>query len=257
MSVYNPFGDEKLLGPDSLEFYFWLRHARRSEEPVVVLNAGTGRVAISLAKHAMPSRVIAVEGDEEKRRRGMARGKAAGVEMGWQAGEVASFALRQKAGMVALAEYAFEQLLTLDAQRAALRHLHQRLQIGGKLAFVLNVPDVQAMAASEGSTSGRLRRLEPLVEPKSGQTVYVWESSRYDLSQQRLSRHVVYEMVDQAGLTVRRWHRTFERAYFWPREVQLLLEGMKFDIEALYGGWNDEPFTNTSTQQVWIARKGI
>ena len=266
MTLHNPFANDKLLAPDSFEFYFWLRHARRSEEPVVVLNAGTGRVAISLAQQYI--RMIAVEADEKKRQGGIERSKAAkvgasakglgGCRIVWQAGEPANFTLAHKAGMVAMPDYGFQHLLTLDEQRAALRNIHKHLQIGGKLALVLDVPDVQAMATSQGATGGTLRPLEPMIDPTNGQTIYVWESSRYDLSEQSVSRHVVYEMVDELGVTVRRWHRTFKLAYLWPREVQLLLEGMGFDIEALYGGWNDEPFTCTrSTKQVWVVRKGI
>jgi hypothetical protein len=244
-----------LLSPEAPEFYFWLRHARRSQEPIVLLNAGTGRVAIPLAEQSIG--MIAVEGDEGKRQQGSEESQARGVEIRWQEGQPEDFSLPRKVGMIGMPDETFQELLTLEAQRAALGNIYKRLQIGGKLILVLSVPDVQAMAASQRGAGGTLRRQKPLVEPKSGQTIYLWQASHYNLVQQQLSRHLVYEQVDDTGSTLRRWHRTEQLAYLSPREMQLLLEGMRFEIEALYSGWNDEPFTETSTKQIWVARKGI
>lgn len=249
--------ESALLTPDSAEFYFWLRHARRSEDPIVVLNAGVGRVAWALAQHTQHMRIVAVEADDDMRQTGIAQRASKGLELRWLAGDATNFSLTPKAGMIALPDYAFQQLLTLNAQRTALRHIHQRLQIGGKLVLILDVPDMQALAASQQSTSNPLQRLQPLTDPTTGQLIYVWQSRSYHISEQRASTHLIYELVDQSGETIRRWHRSTEHAYLWPRETQLLLEGMKFDIEACYGGWNDEPLDNHSTIQVWVARKGI
>lgn len=246
-----------VLTPDSAEFYFWLRHARRSEDPIVVLNAGVGRVAWALAQHTQHMRIVAVEADDDMRQRGMAQRPAKSVELRWLAGDATNFSGTPKAGMIVLPDYAFQQLLTLNAQQAALRHIHQRLQIGGKLVLLLDVPDIQALAASQQSASNPLQRLPPLTDPTTGQLIYVWQSREYHISEQTASTHLIYELVDESGQTVRRWHHSSQQAYFWPRETQLLLEGMKFDIEACYGGWNDEPLDDRSTIQVWVARKGI
>lgn len=247
----------RALTPDSAEFYFWLRHARRSEDPIVVLNAGVGRVAWALAQHTEHMRIVAVEADDDMRQTGMAQRPAKSVELSWQAGDATNFSLAQKAGMIAMPDYTFQQLLTLEAQRTALRHIHQRLQIGGKLVLVLDLPDIQALAVSQQSGCNPLQRLQPLTDPTTGQLIYVWQSRTYNLSQQTASTHLIYELVDESGQTIRRWHRSKKHAYLWPREAQLLLEGMKFDIEACYGGWNDEPLDDGSTIQVWVARKGI
>jgi len=257
MTNYHLFLHHHLLTPDSAEFYFWLRHARRSEDPIVVLNAGVGRVAWPLAQYTEHMRIVAVEADDDMRQAGMAQSPAQGVELRWLAGDATNFSLAQKAGMIAVPDYTFQQFFTLEAQRAALRHIHQRLQIGGKLLLVLDVPDMQALAASQQSTSNTLQRLQPLTDPTTGQLIYVWQSRSYNVSQQTRSTHLIYELVDESGQTIRRWHRSAQHAYLWPRETQLLLEGMGFDIEASYGGWNDEPLDDSSTIQVWVARKGI
>jgi SAM-dependent methyltransferase len=255
MESDTPIHQNELLTPDAPEYFFWLRHARRSQEPVVVLYAGAGRVAVPLAQQEI--RVVAVEADEAQRRQGEARSEEAGVLVEWQAGDAESFALRGKAGMMVLAEGSFQRLLTDAAQAAALRRIRDALQVGGKLALALAVPDVQEMARSVTGEGDVLRQERPTVEAESGTLLYRWQSSRYDVGEQRVTTHTIFERVDAEGVTIKRWHRASERAYLWPREVRLLLEGAGFEIEALFGGWNDELLTAASAQQVWVARRGI
>jgi hypothetical protein len=257
MSLNDAFARrDDLLTPDSPEYFFWLRHARRSQEPIVALYAGTGRVAIPLAQQEL--RVVAIEPDEAKRRAGEARSREARLDVHWQAGDAGTFELPRRAGMVILAEHAFQRLLAHEAQQAALRRVYENLQVGGKLALSLAVPDVRELAAGEGESAGsRLRQLSTIVDSESGNPIYCWASHRYDWVEQRVSAHVIYEMVDAEGVTLRRWHRTSELAYIWPRQMRLLLQWAGFEVEALYGGWNDEPFTGHSTEQIWVARKAI
>ncbi|MDQ4075684.1 MAG: hypothetical protein M3220_05475 [Chloroflexota bacterium] len=244
--------DSRFLTSESPEFYFWLRHARRSQEPVVELFAGRGRVAVPLAEQAI--QLIAVEPDEQERREGVRQSKDLPIR--WMAGTPLTFTLERRAGMVFLAGKSFEQLLTLDGQRAALRNIYANLQIGGKLAVDLAMPQIEQIAANSRLGSPP-RPLAPIVDGEVGSTIYRWISERYDPGAQHVSRHLIYEMVDETGTTLRRWHRTLERAFIWPREMQLLLEVTGFEVEVLYGGWNDEPFTADANQQIWLARKGV
>jgi predicted SAM-dependent methyltransferase len=253
LSLYDSFTPrDDLLTPESPEYFFWLRHARRSQEPIVVFYAGTGRVAIPLAQQEL--RVVAIETDEAKRRAGEARSREAGLEIHWQAGDAGTFELSRRAGMMILAEHAFQRLLTHEAQQATLRRVYENLQVGGKLALSLAVPDVRELLAGDES---QLRQVSTLADSESGNPIYRWASHRYNLVEQRVSVHTIYEMVDAEGVTLRRWHRTSELAYIWPRQMRLLLEWAGFEVEALYGGWNDEPFTGDSFEQIWVARKAI
>jgi hypothetical protein len=202
--------------------------------------------------------VAAIEPDDARWRAGEARSREAGVEVHWQTGDAETFELQRRAGMMILAEHAFQRLLAHEAQQAALRRVYENLQVGGKLAFSLAVPNMRELAAGQGEGAGsRLRQLSTTVDSESGNPVYRWASHRYDLIEQHISTHTIYEMVDTEGVTLRRWHRTTELAYIWPRQMRLLLEWAGFEIEALYGGWNDEPFTGDSTEQIWVARKAI
>ena len=257
MTPHSSFAHHEPLTPDSSEFYFWLRQARRSEDPIVLLNAGVGRVALPLAYHTEHMRIVAVEANDELRKKGQGKTQKEGLELAWQAGDATNFTLSSKAGMIALPEYAFEQFLTLNAQQAALRHIHRRLQIGGKLLLVLHLPNIQALAASQRHPNPTLQQFPPLTDPTTGQLIYVWQSETYHINEQTCSTHRIYEQVNESGQTIRRWHHSTQHAYLWPREVQLLLESMKFDIEASYGGWNDEPLGHDSSVQVWVARKGV
>lgn len=243
------------LTPHVPEFFFWLRHARRTQEPVVILAAGAGRVAIPLALEEI--RVLAIEEEEAQRQRGQVAAAQAGADVIWQAGALADFVLPRPAGMIALPDGAFERCLDVPAQRATLALLYERLQVGGKLVVALGMPDVQAMAAQRAEGGSPPRWLGAWGKEGSDGPLHIWEAVRYDLARQRVSRHRVYEVSDSAGLIVRRWQRNHEAAYLWPREMQLLLEGARFEIESCYGGWNDEPLDAAAPIQIWVARKGI
>jgi hypothetical protein len=43
--------------------------------------------------------------------------------------------------------------------------------------------------------------------------------------------------------------------YVFRFEMQHLLELCGFEVEALYGGFEGEPFTDESTEMVWVARR--
>jgi hypothetical protein len=240
------------LDPTTPEFHFWLRHARRSQEPVVELFAGEGRVVRALAEQQL--RLIAVEPDEAKRRAGEARARE--LEIRWDGRNPATFRLERKSGMVFLAGRAFERFLTLEEQKAALANIHAQLQIGGKLAFDLGIPDAESLR-NESKRPGPLRPLDAITDPESGETIYRFASTRYELLQQLAHHHHIYERVGRDGNTIRRWHRTFERAFHWPLGMRLLLEQAGFEVEAGYGGWNDEPLDSQSVEQIWVARRGL
>lgn len=243
------------LTPNEPEFFFWLRHARRAQEPVVILAAGAGRVAIPLAQEEI--RVLAIEGDEAQRQQGQAASAQVGAEVLWQVGKPADFSLPRPAAMIALPDGALERCLDMAAQRATLAFLYGRLQVGGKLVLALGMPDIRAMGAQQAGGGSPLRWQGTVAAQDGDGPIQVWEAVRYDLARQRVSRQRLYEASDSAGLIVRRWQRTDERAYFWPREMRLLLEGARFEIEACYGGWNDEPLDAAAPMQIWVARKGV
>jgi predicted SAM-dependent methyltransferase len=200
--------------------------------------------------------VVSIEPDEAKRRAGESYSREAGLEIHWQEGDAGTFELSRRAGMVIIAGHAFQRLLAHEAQQAALRRVYENLQIGGKLALSLAVPDVRELTAGEGESAGsRLRQLSTIVDSESGNPIYRWVAHRYDMVEQRVSTHTIYEMVDAERVTLRRSHRMSELAYIWPRQMRLLLEWAGFEVEALYGGWNDEPFTGDSSEQIWVARK--
>ena len=49
---------------------------------------------------------------------------------------------------------------------------------------------------------------------------------------------------------------TFTLRYVFREEMARLLEGVGFEVEALYGDCERGAFGPTSTEQVWIARRG-
>jgi hypothetical protein len=240
-----------MIDSNDPEFYFWLRHARRSQEPVVVLDAGTGRVAIPLALQEI--RVVAVEPDEGMRQTGISLAAPAGAHLTWRGEDAQSLRMERRAGMVLMAEGSFQRLLTPDDQRAALLNIHANLQVGGKLALHLMMPTF----ARQESEPGVFRLVESRPAQEPGNSILRWESSQVDPVEQRVLTREMREEIDPSGVSVARRYSSREWTFIWPREMRLMLEVTGFEFEAVYGGWNDEPFAAGSRQQLWLARKGL
>ncbi len=54
---------------------------------------------------------------------------------------------------------------------------------------------------------------------------------------------------------ISRVYRKLGLRYVFRFEMEHLLELSGFQVEALYGGFDGEPFDDTSSEMVWVARK--
>ena len=79
--------------------------------------------------------------------------------------------------------------------------------------------------------------------------------SRYDAASQIMQMRLFYEQYDASGtLESRRAHDLTIRIV-GRSELDLLLQIAGFEIEAVFGGFEGEPFTSTSDHLVVLARK--
>ncbi len=82
-----------------------------------------------------------------------------------------------------------------------------------------------------------------------------WETRKYLTSTQQIDETRIEERLSGEGAVISRVYRKMGLRYVFRYEMQHLLELSGFQVEALYGGFEGEAFTDTSSEMVWVARK--
>lgn len=228
---------------------FYVRRALDTEGPVLELAAGHGRVAIPVA-HAGKD-VIAVDRSSAMVTEGSRRAAMAGVadRMTWVTGDMRTFVAEQPVNLVYIPFRSFLHLHTIQDQLQALDAITRSLRPGGTLILNFFTPDPNVMARLD-----RARRLQTEFIDERGRRVEVWATNSYDAAAQRI-RIDAEELVFQGETLVDETGFTLELRMIYRFEFEHLLARAGFEIEALYGGFDERPYSNVGDEMVWVARK--
>ena len=224
---------------------FWLSLAEREAGPVIEWGAGTGRLAAPLAAAGHDVTAVELSGPMVE------RGERKSGSVGWVVGDMRSVDAGRRYGLAICAFNSFLCLKGIDDALAFLRNAHEHLVPGGLLGV-----EVSAFSPEE------------LVDPPGGPALHHdftrvlpngrldrFSVSRYDASTQLMEMQLFYERYDASGtlenqrahdLTIRITHRD---------ELDLMLRLAGFEVEVVFGGFEDEPFTSTSDHLIVLARK--
>lgn len=224
---------------------FWLALGEREDGPLVEWGAGTGRLAVPLA--CAGHEVTAVEVSERMVEAG--RGKGGAVR--WVRGDMRHASPGREFGLAICAFNSFLCLLSVDDALAFLRNAREHLVAGGLLGI-----EVSAFSPDELSDppGGALLRHDFTRERPYGGKVERFSISRYDPASQLLCMNLFYELYGSSGtLDNKRAHdltiRTVGRG-----ELELMLRLSGFEVEAVYGGFEGEPFGAASDHLIVLAR---
>ena len=190
----------------------------------------------------------------------MTRAKTRSARMGelpvrWELADMRRFRLEERFGLAIIPARSFLHLLDTEDHVQALNNIHQHLQPGGRLIMNFFVPHLQMIAEHSGHLSQSVKFMREFTIPDSGEHYLVWESRQYDVHRQRISERLRYEQVDEKGKVLTTRYRDLTLCYIWPREMEHLLVRCGFEIEALYGSFDREPFDAKSSEQIWVARR--
>jgi hypothetical protein len=151
-----------------------------------------------------------------------------------------------------MAVKSFAYLTDRSDQLQCLRTIASHLRPGGLLAIDFLHPSPEWVGAPQGSMRDDL--LQPV--PDRGFTLSRVESVvSTDLARQVRIIRSAYEVIDDRGKVMEK--RFVEWPYRWTYrfEAEHLLERAGLGVEAVYGGYQREPFTSASAAMVFLARK--
>jgi SAM-dependent methyltransferase len=225
---------------------FWLALAEREGGPVVEWGAGTGRIAIPLARAG--SGVTAVELSENM----IEVGRKKGAPVEWVRGDMRTVKLGRRYRLAVCAFNSFLCLSSVNDALAFLRNAREHLEPGGLLGI-----EVSAFSPGElVDPPGGPRLQHDFTRELPEGRLERFSFSRYDAATQLFSMRLFYELYGASGeLENRRAHDLTIRVTGCD-ELGLMLRLAGFEVEAVYGGFEGEPFSAESDHLIVLARNG-
>ena len=231
MSVYDAFApiydDWSADMTEDVPFYVEL--ARESEGPLVELAVGNGRVAIPVARETGRP-VLGIDSSPAMLAQARERADAAGVELELREGDMRDLELDEPAGP--------------DLRPVPRACSTCRPGPTGGASSSASTPRCGPVAASPGTHSSSTRA-SPRASTASGRsrTASATGSTR--------SKHDNrIDITLESGDAISLWWLT-------KSEWEGLIDVAGFEVEALYGGFERQPFDETANEFVWVVRKPV
>ena len=204
---------------------FYVALAREADGPLVELAVGNGRVAIPVAQ-ATGRPVIGIDSSPAMLEGARVRAAEAGVELDLHEGDMRDLALDEPAALIYCPFRSLLHLPTWADRRRTFERVAASLQPGGRFAWNAFAFDHRQAARADGQHQD---------EP-------VPHTVRYSVGDNRV------DLTLDAGGTSSLWWAT-------KNEWLGLLDIAGLELEALYGTFAGEPFTDDSREYVFVARR--
>ena len=202
----------------------YLRLAREADGPIVELMVGSGRVAIEVVRETGKA-VLGI--DSSPAMLEIARERSAGLPLELRLGDVRELELDEPAALIYVPFRSLLHLHGWQEKREVFERVARSLMPGGRFAFNSFVFSHTIAARLDGQTLDQNGVVHTIT--------YVPADNRINLAR-------------DDGATIRLWWGT-------KSEWEGLIEVAGLEVEALYGGFAQEPFTDDSLEMVWVARK--
>ena len=204
---------------------FYVALALEADGPLVELAVGNGRVAIPVAR-ATGRPVIGIDSSPAMLTLARAAAAEAGVELDLREGDMRELSLETPAALVYCPFRALLHLPTWSDRRRTFERVAASLRPGGRFAWNAFAFDHRVASRLDGARHP---------EPVPHFVRYAVADNRIDLT------------LDDGG-TSSLWWAT-------KNEWLGLIDVAGLEVEALYGGFAHEPFTDASSEYVFVTRR--
>lgn len=239
-----------VVGESLNDVPLYAEYARKSGGNVLELACGTGRALIPLAQKGF--RVTGLDISDEMLK--IARGKvcrlskAARSRIRLVRGDMTDFNLGGRFSLIFIAFRSFQHLLTKQDQGRCLDCVRRHLDRGGYFLLHLFAPRHDLLAQGK-----RTMYLGSFYDPQQRCQVFRHAEDQYNLKDQTLHEDRFYEWTDRKGVLHQHvW--SFDFAYLFRFETELLLEKHGFKVESVFGDFKKSPYDYYSGEQVFVAR---
>lgn len=205
---------------------FYVRLAQEAADgPLVELAIGNGRVAIPVAQ-ATGRTVIGVDTSPAMLRQAAARAADAGVTLDLREDDMSELTLDEPAALIYCPFRGLHHVPGWAARRRTFERVAAALRPGGRFAWNAFAFSHHAAVRLDGSRS----------------ELPVPHTIRYAVGDNRV------DLLTENGSTSSQWWAT-------RNEWLGLIDVAGLEVESLYGGFAGEPFTDDSTEYVFVTRR--
>jgi SAM-dependent methyltransferase len=208
---------------EDIAFYVGL--AREADGPVVELAVGSGRVAIPVAK-ATGREVIGIDSSPAMLEQARSRALAEGVQLDLREGDMRDFVLDEPAALIYCPFRSLLHLPTWKDRRRTFERVAASLRQGGRFAWNAFPFDHEMAAHLDG---------RPQTAPVPHKVRYVTAENRIDI------------ILDD-GPVIQLWWAT-------KNEWLGLIDVAGLELEALYSGFEHQPYSENGGEYVFVTRK--
>jgi SAM-dependent methyltransferase len=216
---------EKWSAHMTADVAFYVELAREADGPLVELAVGNGRVAIPVAQ-ATGRPVIGIDSSPAMLEQARTRAAEADVDLDLRVGDIRDLAIEEPAALIYCPFRALLHLPTWADRRRTFERVAASLRPGGRFAWNAFAFDHRIAARLDG------RHQENPVA----------HTIRYSVGDNRI------DIVRDDGATSLLWWAT-------KNEWLGLIDVAGLDLEALYGGFAGEQFTDDSQEYVFVTRR--
>jgi SAM-dependent methyltransferase len=225
---YAPFADIYEAWSDDMteDVPFYVELARETEGPLVELAVGNGRVAIPVARET-GRHVLGIDASPAMLARVRARADEAGVDLELRRGDMRELELEEPAGLIYVPFRSLLHLPTWADRRRVFERVHASLRPGGRFAWNAFVFDPRIAVRVDGE----------------------WQEQhgiRHRIDQFKHDNRL--DITLESGDAISLW-------WLNRSEWEGLIETAGFEVEALYGGFQRQPFDETANEFVWVVRR--
>jgi ubiquinone/menaquinone biosynthesis C-methylase UbiE len=228
MSAYDAFApvyDDWSAGmTEDVQFYVEL--ARETQGPLVELAVGNGRVAIPVARDT-GRHVLGIDASQAMLDQARAKADAAGADLELRQGDMRELELDEPAGMIYSPFRSLLHLPTWADRRRVFERVYASLRPGGRFAWNAFVFDPRIAVRVDGE----------------------WQEQngvRHRIDQAKHDNRL--DITLESGDAISLW-------WLNRSEWDGLIEVAGFEVEALYGGFERQPFDENAAEFVWVVRK--
>lgn len=228
MSLYDAFApiydDWSAHMTEDVAFYVEL--ARETDGPLVELAVGNGRVAIPVARETGRP-VLGIDASAAMLAQARERADAAGVALELRQGDMRELKLDEPAGLIYCPARSLLHLPTWADRRPVFELVYASLRPGGRFAWNAFVFDPRIAARNDGEWAEQNGIKHRIDHAKHDNRIDITLESGDAISLWWLNRSEWEGLIDTAG----------------------------FEVEALYGGFERQPFGENATEFVWVVRR--
>jgi SAM-dependent methyltransferase len=237
--------------PGELDFYAGLARVAQPA-PTLELAAGTGRIAIRLADAGVDVTAL----DSSPPMLEIGRRKSAGRDNpSWVEGDMRTFDLRRRFGLVLIPAHSFQNLLTASDQRACLEGVRRHLVPSGHLVLHLDHQDIDWLGDLYTELGGGYEAGPTFRHPANAREVRQSQAWWYERATQTAIVRTRWEELDDAGQVVATRESEPTRIHCaFPFEIEHALAACGFEVERVMGDFSGAPLTDESAEMIWIAR---